>query len=352
MNTDLCDRILGVVAKSVSLSELHLSTIGARWDFAVKLSQAMASNRLCNLQVMDLSCNFLEDKGIMQMAASMAKMPKGMRHLNLSHASLTSKGISTLCQALITNRLNASSLTYLNLCGNNLRDDTQMLCSFLAQPNVVSILDLSNTETPLELLFPALVRGCTTSLTHLNLSRNPFSLSKKSKEIPPTFKQFFATSLSMQYLNISFCKLPPEALKHLLLGLACNEATANVELNLSNNNLGANGAVVLENCIGTVKCLARLDLSENALEAEMSGVLQGMAKNKSLMSLNLSKNMTGVKPKHLAAVMESLVQMIQEEDVVLQKLNLSDCKLKSEIHTVINALGSNQCLQTLDISGE
>ena len=67
-----------------------------------------------------------------------------------------------------------------------------MLCSFLAQPNVLAILDLSNTETPLELLFPALVRGCTTALTHLNLSRNPFSTSKKAKDVPPSFKQFFA----------------------------------------------------------------------------------------------------------------------------------------------------------------
>jgi hypothetical protein len=56
--------------------------------------------------------------------------------------------------------------------------------------------------------------------------------------VPPTFKQFFATTLSLQYLNMSYCKLPPDALKNLLLGLACNEATANVELNLSNNNLG------------------------------------------------------------------------------------------------------------------
>ena len=35
----------------------------------------------------------------------------------------------------------------------------------------------------------------------------------------------------------------------------------------------------------------------------------------------------------------------------MQKLNLSDCKLKAEINNVINALGSNQCLQHLDISG-
>lgn len=218
LNSDLCDRILGVVSKSISLTELHLSTIGARWDFAVKLSQAMASNPLCGLTSLDLSCNFLEDKGLVSMAGVMAKTPKGMHHLNLSHCSLSAKGINGLCQSLITNRLNTSSLTYLNLCGNALKEDSQMLCQFLAQPNVLAILDLSNTDTPLELLFPALMRGCTTALTHLNLSRNPFSMSKKTKDVPTAFKQFFASTLSLQYLNMSFCKIPPEALKNLLLG--------------------------------------------------------------------------------------------------------------------------------------
>ncbi len=35
----------------------------------------------------------------------------------------------------------------------------------------------------------------------------------------------------------------------------------------------------------------------------------------------------------------------QDEETSLQKLNLSDCKLKTDLNNVINALGSNQCLQ-------
>ena len=54
------------------------------------------------------------------------------------------------------------------------------LLDLLAQPNVVSILDLSSTDIPAELLFSALVRGCVSHLSHLNLARNPF-LTKKSK---------------------------------------------------------------------------------------------------------------------------------------------------------------------------
>ena len=133
--------------------------------------------------------------------------------------------------------------------------------------------------------------------------------------------------------------------------MAVNESLMNVELNLSNNNLGANGANVLENCIGTVKCLTRLDLSENNLEAEMSGVMQGLAKNRSLLSLNVSKNMANIKAKYQSSVVESLVGLITNDESSINKLNLSECKLKSEINNVINALGSNQSLQTLDISG-
>ena len=56
-------------------------------------------------------------------------------------------------------------------------------------------------------------------------------------------------TLGLKYLNLSHCKLPIDALKHLLLGLACNEVTSDVELNISNNNIGGAGAGVVENAL-------------------------------------------------------------------------------------------------------
>ncbi len=82
---------------------------------------------------LDLSCNFIEDKGIAQLATSITKLPKGMHHLNLSHCSLTNKGVNQLAQSLLLNKLSTNTLTYLNLCGNSIKDDSQALCSFLAQ---------------------------------------------------------------------------------------------------------------------------------------------------------------------------------------------------------------------------
>nr|XP_053632379.1 F-actin-uncapping protein LRRC16A-like [Cherax quadricarinatus] len=49
--------------------------------------------------------------------------------------------------------------------------------------------------------------------------------------------------------------------------------------------------------------------------------------------------------------MESVVQMIQEEDCVLESLSINDSRLKTDLHNLLNALGSNHCLQSLDISG-
>jgi hypothetical protein len=52
--------------------------------------------------------------------------------------------------------------------------------------------------------------------------------------------------------------------RNLLLGLACNESTIEIELDMSCNSLGAQGAHVLESCIHGIRCISSLDISENS----------------------------------------------------------------------------------------
>lgn len=52
--------------------------------------------------------------------------------------------------------------------------------------------------------------------------------------------------------------------RNLLLGLACNESTIEIELDMSCNSLGAQGAHVLESCIHGIRCIGSLDISENS----------------------------------------------------------------------------------------
>ncbi|KAL0270608.1 UNVERIFIED_CONTAM: hypothetical protein PYX00_007960 [Menopon gallinae] len=344
------DRLLQVMKKSLSIEELYLDNISVKADFVHKLSASLSANDSTLVHTLDLSNNLIEDKGALHLCSICSTLPKGLVHLNLSHCGLTSKGVNNLAQALSSNLAMPNNLTYLNLSGNNLKEEINNLCNFLAQPNVLKHLDISNTDFMVESLFGALLRGCATNLTHLNVSRNYFNL-KKNKEIPPSFKQFFTSTLSLKYLNMSSCKLPLEALKNLLLGLACNESTAEMSLDISCNNLGTQGAHVLESCIHGVRCISSLDISENNMDVELGLVITAIGKNKSIKHLYMGRNLLNMKAKHIATVMESLVQLVQEEDCVLQSLMLPDSRLKSDLYNLINALGSNQCLQTIDISG-
>lgn len=85
------------------------------------------------------------------------------------------------------------------------------------------------------------------------------------------------------------------------------------------------------------------------MDVELASVITAISKNKSLKHLTMSRNLLNMKTKNIGTVMDALVQMIQEEDCVLETLNIPDSKLKTDLYNLMNALGSNHCLQTIDI---
>lgn len=87
------------------------------------------------------------------------------------------------------------------------------------------------------------------------------------------------------------------------------------------------------------------------MDVDLAQVITAIGKNKSIKQLYMGRNTASMKSKHIAVVMDALVQMLQEDDCVLQALHLPDSRLKGDLYNLINALGSNTCLHTLDISG-
>ncbi|KAG5893782.1 hypothetical protein JTB14_005447 [Gonioctena quinquepunctata] len=325
LSHDNIDRILHVLRKSLNLEEIYLDNLGLKSDFVNKLSSVLKLNLGSALHTIDLSYNQIEDKGATYLGSCIPKLNKGLVHLNLAHCGLSSKGVNNLFGALCNNSSSLTTLNFLNLSGNNLKDDISHFHNFLSQPNALQHVDISSTDIILENLFGALVRGCTINMVHLNCSRNPFS-SKKNKEAPISLKQFFSSTLNLKYLNISHCKLPQEALKNLLLGLACNEFTKEMTLDISNCGLGSQGAHVLESCVHGVRCISSLDISENNMDSDLCNVVIAISKNKSLKHLNMARTMK----KHMSLIMDSVVQIVQDTNV--------SCR-------------DNKSLESLDISG-
>uniref|UniRef100_UPI00358FB8B3 F-actin-uncapping protein LRRC16A-like isoform X2 n=1 Tax=Myxine glutinosa TaxID=7769 RepID=UPI00358FB8B3 len=351
LGSELSEHTLRVIAKSTKMEELLLENVGVKSDFSQKLASSLTQNSSSALHSLSLSGNPFEDRGVTCLCTPLSKLPKGLKSLSLARTSLTSKGVNTLAQALLTNEAMCRSLTHLDLSGNSFRgDDLVNLQNFLAQPNALSVLDLSATDCAIDTLFGPLLRGCCHNLSILNLSRNVFS-QRRSRDVPSSFKQFFCSCLALQQLNLSGTKVPAEGLKALLLGLTINDQVRNVSLDLSGCELRSFGAQVLEGCIADLHNVSSLDISDNGLESDLGTLTVWLSKNRSLKHLALGKNFNNMKAKHLVPVLDNIVQMIQEEDSPLKSLSLADSKLKADLTIVINALGSNTSLTSVDLSG-
>ena len=53
--------------------------------------------------------------------------------------------------------------------------------------------------------------------------------------------------------------------RELLLGIASNRHLKDLDLDLSSNELGSQGAHIIASCISNIQCLGRLDISNNSM---------------------------------------------------------------------------------------
>ncbi|XP_047396900.1 capping protein, Arp2/3 and myosin-I linker protein 3 isoform X6 [Sciurus carolinensis] len=352
LGSEVLEQVLHTLSKSGSLEELVLDNAGLKTDFVQKLAGVFGENGSCVLHALTLSHNPIEDKGFLSLSQQLLCFPTGLTKLCLAKTAISPRGLQALGQTFGANPAFASSLRYLDLSKNPgllATDEANALYSFLAQPNALVHLDLSGTDCAVDLLLGALLHGCCSHLTYLNLARNSCS-HRKGREAPPAFKQFFSSAYTLSHVNLSATRLPLEALRALLQGLSLNSHLSDLHLDLSSCELRSAGAQALQEQLGAVTCVGSLDLSDNGFDSDLLTLVPALGKNKSLKHLFLGKNFN-VKAKTLEEILHKLVQLIQEEDCSLQSLSVADSRLKLRTSILINALGSNTCLAKVDLSG-
>ncbi|XP_073751075.1 capping protein, Arp2/3 and myosin-I linker protein 3 isoform X5 [Callorhinus ursinus] len=352
LGSEVLEQVLHTLSKSGSLEELVLDNAGLKTDFVQKLAGVFGENGSCVLHALTLSHNPIEDKGFLSLSQQLLCFPTGLTKLCLAKTAISPRGLQALGQTFGANPAFASSLRYLDLSKNPgllATDEANALYSFLAQPNALVHLDLAGTDCAIDLLLGALLHGCCSHLTYLNLARNSCS-HRKGREAPPAFKQFFSSAYTLSHVNLSATRLPLEAFRALLQGLSLNSHLSDLHLDLSSCELRSAGAQALQEQLGAVTCVGSLDLSDNGFDSDLLTLVPALGKNKSLKHLFLGKNFN-VKAKTLEEILHKLVQLIQEEDCSLQSLSVADSRLKLRTSILINALGSNTCLAKVDLSG-
>ncbi|XP_045440730.1 capping protein, Arp2/3 and myosin-I linker protein 3 isoform X2 [Pipistrellus kuhlii] len=395
LGSEVLEQVLHTLSKSGSLEELVLDNAGLKTDFVQKLACVFGENGSCVLHALTLSHNPIEDKGFLSLSQQLLCFPTGLTKLCLAKTAISPRGLQALGQTFGANPAFASSLQYLDLSKNPgllATDESNALYSFLAQPNALVHLDLAGTDCAVDSLLGALLHGCCSHLTYLNLARNSCS-HRKGREAPPAFKQFFSSAYTLSHVNLSATKLPLEALRSgrcstaspsTATSVTCTWTSAAVssaqqEPRLCKSNWGlspvwaawicqtmVSGGVffpgaggdrawsVGEKCEGD-SCEPRPQGQASSIyrpgfDSDLLTLVPALGKNKSLKHLFLGKNFN-VKAKTLEEILHKLVQMIQEEDCSLQSLSVADSRLKLRTSILINALGSNTCLAKVDLSG-
>ncbi|XP_028286745.1 capping protein, Arp2/3 and myosin-I linker protein 2 isoform X2 [Parambassis ranga] len=352
LSIDIQQHLTFLLSRSPILQELSLEASGLKLDFAVKMAAALREHASSTLQSINLSGNSIEDKGVIALSQEWESLDEGLKHLSLSRVSMTARGLGCLSQVLSSNQLFSASLTHLDLSGNPdclVTEEAMYLFKFLSSTNSLSHLDLSETNCPLDTLFVSLSAGCCFKLMHLNLARNPFS-HRKVREVTRSIQEFFSQSCELKYVGLSATKLPPQALRLLLQGLATNTRLFGLELDLSNCELRSAGAQVIQEHISEATAIRSLNISDNSFENDMVTLVLSVGRCPSLQHLALGRNFA-MKSRALTDVLHRIAQLIQDEECPLQSLSLCDSKLKTGVYILLSALGGHAALAELDISG-
>ncbi|XP_053126871.1 capping protein, Arp2/3 and myosin-I linker protein 2 isoform X2 [Hemicordylus capensis] len=354
LNPDVLEQILHVLSKSVILEELVLENCGLKFDFAQQMAQVLSDHPDSTLSTINLSGNQLEDRGIIALSQSFEKHSKKLESLNFARTSLSLKGATALCKSLVCNGLFKTSLCHLDLSGNPgtlATEDASGLLSFLSQPNALGHLDLSGTDCALDVVFGALANGCCGKLVHLNLSKNIYS-RKKNRDFPFAICKFFSKASVLQHISLAGTKLPPEALRAVLQGLAYNTQLSDLHLDISSCELKSAGAQVIQDLVSDASSIGDLNLSDNGFDSDMVTLVLAISRSRSIRRVALGRNFDIRSRETLVDILHRIVQLTQDDDCPVESLSVVESRLKLGTGILLDSLGSpSSRLVMLDISG-
>ncbi|EGC33420.1 hypothetical protein DICPUDRAFT_98559 [Dictyostelium purpureum] len=348
-------QILADVLKvNSTVEDLSMNNVGLRSDTLPIIANSLSANKNLALTSIDISNNQVEDKGLGAFAQYIAGSLRGIASLDLSNTSTGKLGINQVTSALKKNIKMPSTLSYLNLSGNKMEaDGSAGLASFLANPNCLRTLILSNTTPSMETIVGALVIGCS-ELKTLDISENVGKLTKK--EVAHLVR-FISSSSTLKNFNFSGTKVPVDCLKELVVAISSNIYLQEVNLDIRNNDLGIAGARMLASLSDKLSNIVYLDCSENDFGDEgVSVICEGFVTNNSIKKLVLNGNFKTSKTKSRAAAIESVITLLESE-CPIESLHItagsgkSLSPLKNDILPLVYSLATNSSLLEIDISG-
>ena len=316
-----------------------------------------------------ISHNLLGDKGTTLLVDYLLKNQKlFLRSLDISFNGIQDNGVRFFCEYLKSN----TKLISLFIGGNYIRDEgIAILTETLFENNLnkISYLFLENN---------ALTSKSADSLSKI-ISYFPFinSISLKTNKIKDdgVFKLFknLQSESKIISINLSNNHLTYVAVKNIINFL--DEKIALRELILDNNPLKKESCKYLKELITKKTNLKLLSLVNCGIKDEINLLFEGLRENKTLETLNMSKNNLGVKRELLALCInhckenKSLKELILDDNKfidddfkALSEMNINNKQIKyisfkynnlttKSLYPILNLIEKLKVLRKFDVEG-
>ncbi|XP_065895431.1 uncharacterized protein [Dysidea avara] len=331
-------RIANVLYSNNELQHLNLTNCFAECFFTIShvdsQMQAIKNLSLENNQIDDHAAEIIKYVFICNST---------VEYLNLSHCNMTETGLLSILSALET----VKSLQFLNLTSNNFTKSVLRKLLSVIQTNInIKKLVFSNCKLPQKdlITYINLALSDTSLVQYIDFSCNSCDAAEQDHETSDLCVEHIVTvNESLEYFNLSHCNLSDVIMHEIVLVL--QKCTSLTTLRLCSSTISSGsllGSVITNN-----QSLEYLDLSNCKLQQEdIKTIADGLKKTNSCRFLLLNSNtINDTAAKVLASTISTSLSL------TLNQLSLSNCKLDDKgILYIADALQWISSLQHLDLS--
>ncbi|KAJ6227430.1 leucine-rich repeat [Anaeramoeba flamelloides] len=386
---ELLPLVCELLSENKTISVLILSGVGLSGDSLGELAVKILDNPSSRINSIDVSNNpNANERSVASFIEKLSQRRKRpMKNLSLRGLSMT-KSLPTLLIDGLTNSMNFSNLTTLDLSGNKLgKSGTAAFVEFYKwilnantpksrsngkgkstrggkmeslkqenendhlKKNKLGTLILADTEIMATPLLREICNNGFHSLKHLDLSGN--KLCQDDFEL---LGKLIEKSFILRILRMSRCHITARpSLETLTNSIKRAKKISHFTLDLSGNNLGQDGANLLALSLYNSNILESLLIANCGFNNRaVSLIIASFLNNPYLRILNLANNIKRNEDASLTCV--ELSYLLQKRALRLQHLDISgDGKnylIKgSYLNTVFETLIGNKYLKSLDVSG-
>ncbi|PRP81650.1 hypothetical protein PROFUN_01157 [Planoprotostelium fungivorum] len=343
---DVVSVLSQVVAHNQSIQTWKLRGITTTEGYQ-DFSTAITTNESTVTKQIDFETCHLKDKAANAMAECIATISNRLEVLRLSDCSLSSKGCLTIVKAISGGSNVFQKLKTLDLSNNSFNGAAlTSLISWFTSGRAVSLssLLLRNTGVDVQQLCQHLG---SLPIEHLDVSRN-----KIDANAALVVSAMISSLSNLRVLELAACNLNKETVQYVLKGFYSMQDEFRINLDLSDNPFGSEGAEIICNEVGKLKCIHTLKLQHCSLKHKgMQIIFQNLQNMRHLKELDLSFNHkpSADTPQFVRVVIEALASPELSLESLILRGN-EKTAIGKELASLFSCLTTSPLL-SLDVSG-